>query len=117
MERKRVCPLGQFNQDGILGAFGSVIFGDLRAEPSRLHANQRIQLRIKLGRSAENLSRNLIFLERDSRFADRVVCKIAKKLAERLGAVKSMAVNQPVNFDQARLNASYMLCYGHGNRE
>jgi hypothetical protein len=50
-------------------------------------------LRVKLGLSAENLGRNLIFLERDPRFSDRVVCQIAKKLAERLGAVKGMAVN------------------------
>jgi hypothetical protein len=58
-----------------------------------LYTNQGIHLWVKIGWPPEDLGCDLIFLQRDPRFSDRMVGQVAKELAERLGAVQSMAIN------------------------
>ena len=48
---------------------------------------------------------------------DSVVGEVTKKLAQRLGPVQDVAVQEPFNLDQADLGVGYIPCYTHGNRE
>jgi len=73
-------------------------------------------VRIEIRWAAEDLGRNLIFLERAAGVLKGVICEVAKKLAEGLGPVEGTAIQKPLNFEKAQLPVCYMPCYTHGNR-
>ena len=68
---------------------------------------------IKIGRAAEDLSRDLIFLEGNSGMLQRVVRKIAQQLAKRLGTMERMAVHQPLDLNEPHFRVGYVTCHTH----
>jgi hypothetical protein len=74
-------------------------------------------MRIEVCRASEDLGCDLIFLERNAWMFNGVLAEVAEQLAKRFGTMKGMAVDQPLDFDEARFRAGYMACYTHGNRE
>src|SRR5579859_983095 len=91
MERDGVRPFWDLDQDGIVCALVGVVFGELYAKASGLDANRRIALRIESGRAAQDLCRDLVFLQRDPRVIEGMFSKVAKQLAQRFRAVQAMA--------------------------
>jgi hypothetical protein len=70
-------------------------------------------MRIKIRRASKDLGCNLIFLQRRPRVPDGMVAEISQELAERLRAVESMAVDQLLNLEKARLYDGYVTCHTH----
>ena len=67
---------------------------------------------IEVGRAAENLGRDLIFLEGPG-MPQRVVGQIPQQLAKRFGSVKGVAVHQPLDLDEAQFRVGYVTCHTH----
>ena len=61
-------------------------------------------LRIEIVRTAENLGRDLVLLQRRSGMIERVLSQIAQQFAEGFRPVKHLAVDQLVNLPQAPLS-------------
>ena len=70
-------------------------------------------MRIKVSGASKDLGSNPIFLQRRPRVQDGMVAEISQELAERLRAVESMAVDQLLNLEKARLYDGYMTCHTH----
>ena len=59
-----------------------------------------VELRVKIGLTAKNLRCDLIFLDGNAGVFDGLFGQITEKFAERFGAVKRMAVYQPLDFGE-----------------
>jgi hypothetical protein len=68
---------------------------------------------IKIRRSPEDFRGYLVFLEGGTGMLDGLISEVPEKLAKRLRPVKSMAVNQLLNFKKSRFNGGYVTCYTH----
>src|SRR5215469_7583907 len=68
---------------------------------------------IKIHRASEDFGRYLVFLEGRTGMLDGMIGEVPEKFAERLRPVKSMAVNQLLNFKKSRFNGGYVTCYTH----
>jgi len=58
-----VSALGDFNQDGIIGAVRVVVLPQLRPQPARLAANNRVDLGVETGGPFVNLDTNQVLAE------------------------------------------------------
>ncbi len=83
--------LRDFNQNRIVYSFVRIVLGEFDSQASGLDTDCGITLRIKSGRASQNLSGDLVLLQRNSGMIQRVLCEIAKQFAERFRAVKDMA--------------------------
>jgi len=54
--------LGKFDNDGVVGSLGGIVFGQLSSEAAGLHTDGRIGLWIEVRPSTKYLGGNLIFL-------------------------------------------------------
>ncbi len=113
MKGQGIGTLAQFDNDWVVDSLRCVVLREFGAEAARLYAHERIEMRIKISRPAEDLGGNLIFLECDSRLFDGVFGEITKELAERLGSLKSMAVYQLLYLEKARFQLGYMTRNAH----
>ena len=100
MERQRVRTLRQFDHNRIIDPIRSVILREFGPQASGLNAHQRIQMGIEISRASEDLSCDLIFLDGNAGVFDGLFGQITEKFAERFGAVKRMAVYQPLDFGE-----------------
>jgi hypothetical protein len=82
LEHQNVRALRDFDHDRVVGAFVCVILGQFHSETPSLNANGGIALGIEYRRTAQHLSRNLVFLERDPRMIQGMLRQIAQELAE-----------------------------------
>ena len=64
MEGESIGSLGQLDNDWIVRPLVGVILRQLHAQAPSLHSDGRVALRIESARPAQNLSGDLIFLER-----------------------------------------------------
>src|SRR5947207_2633652 len=113
MERQTVSSLWQFNENRIFSAFRSVVLGEFGTQTPCLHTNQGVQMRIKTGGAPEDLGRNLIFLQRNSRMLQRLVSQIAQQLTKRLRTMQGMAIHQPLDLGEELLRIRYMARNAH----
>ncbi len=63
MEGKRVSTFWQLNDDRVVRSLRGVVLSEFRAQPSRLHPYQRVQVGIEIRRTTEYFGRNLVFLK------------------------------------------------------
>ena len=83
-----------------------VVLGELYAKASGLHPHSGVALRIESCRAAQDLGRDLVFLERDPRVIEGVLSQIAKQLAQRFRAVQAMAFGKPLYLLEALLSSN-----------
>ena len=103
MKRKDVGALWEFYNDKIFKAVRAVVFGELGAESPGLDADHRIELRVEIGGSCENLGGNLEFFNRSAGVIDGVFCQIAQQFAKRFRTMQGMAADEPVNLLEEKL--------------
>src|SRR5882757_1322762 len=94
----------KFHDDRVFGTVGTVIFRKLYAQTSCLDAHHRVQLRVKVSRTTEDLRRNLVLLNRSSGVIQYMLGEIAQQFAQRLGAVQDVAVHQLVDLTEILLS-------------
>ena len=80
-----------------------VVLGKLDAKASGLHPHGGVALRIESRWAAQHLRGDLVFLERYPRMIERVLCQIAKQLAQRFRTVQAMAFGKPLYLLEALL--------------
>lgn len=78
----------------VFPTFRLVVRGKFGAKAACLDAHQRVQLGIEVGRTAEDLGGNLVFLHWRAGMIQSLLGEKMKQLAERLRAVKSLAVHE-----------------------
>ena len=96
IKRGQVRSFGQLDRNRVFHAFGVVILRQLCAQSSGLDPDHRVQLRVEVGGAAENLGRDLIFLDGGSWMIQGMLGEIAEELAEGLGAVQHLAIRHSV---------------------
>ena len=101
MKREDIRALREFYDDAVVGAICAVILGEFSAQPTCLYAHHGIKLRIKIVRPAENLCRNLIFLDWSSRVIQRVLRQVAEEFAQGLRAMQNLAADQFLDLREA----------------
>ena len=94
MERNGVGALGDLDQYGIVYALMRVVLGELYAKASGLHPHSGVALRIESCRAAQDLGRDLVFLERDPGVIEGVLGQIAKQLAQRFRTAEAMTIGK-----------------------
>ena len=91
-----------------------VVFREFDAKASGLNADRGIALRIESSRAAQNLSRDLVFLQRDTGMIEGVFCQIPKEFAEGFRAVKAMAFGKSLYLLEALLPTEReTVCHSH----
>src|ERR1700691_2037149 len=100
MEGNRIRSLGQFDPNGIFGAFSRVVLRELGPQAPGLNAHHGIYGRVEVRGAAEFLGRNLMLLEGCSGMLDGVVRQVAKQLAERLRPMEHAAVRDLLHLSQ-----------------
>ena len=92
MQSKGIGSLWQIYKDGIFKPIGRVVLVELLPEPSHLDADGRIHLGIEVGRTSEDLGRDLVFLRMSPGMIDRISGQIAQQLAERFGPMQQTTI-------------------------
>src|ERR1051325_6006084 len=103
MKGKRVRPLWQLDDNGILNSIGVVVLREFESQSSCLNADRGIKMRIEICRASKNFGGDLIFLDRITGMIERVFAKVSKKLKQRFRAVKNMTIHKPLYFLEALL--------------
>ncbi len=98
MEGESVRTFRQFDDNGIGRSFRAVVLRQFDSQATGLNANGGIGGRIEIRRAAEDLSRQLIFLDRSSGMVERLLSQILKHLAQRFRSVKDGAVCELFDF-------------------
>jgi hypothetical protein len=93
MEAKGINAVRHFYDDRINRTFVRVVVQQFEPQPSRLHSNRGIGLRIEVVRTPENFRGDLILLDWNSRVGKGVVGQIAKQFAERLGFAERLTMD------------------------
>lgn len=112
MKGEGIVALGEFDEELILGTFGRVVLGQFRPETPSLDAHHGVHMRVEVLLPAEDFGRNLILLGGGTRVIPGVIGEIAQELAEGLGAMKSMATEEPVDLNELL----GFLCHGSTGR-
>src|SRR5579862_33105 len=103
MEGKDISPLRQFHDNRIFSPVSSVVFRQLYPEAPSLHTHHGVQLWVEVRRPAENLGRNLIFLDGSTGMIQNMAGQITEQLAQGLRPVEHMAVGQPIDLTKILL--------------
>jgi len=98
VERQDISAFGKFDDDGIVGTLGAVVFGEFEAKASGLHSDGGIRLGIEVTSATEDFGGDLVFLERCAGVIDRVLGEVLQELAEGFRSVKDMTINKPIYF-------------------
>ena len=94
MKGQRIGSLWEVEHDMVFPTFRFVVRGKFGAKAACLDAHQRVQLGIEIGRTAEDLGGDLVFFNWCAGMIQSLLGEKMKQLAERLGAVKSLAVHE-----------------------
>ena|SRR5205814_1977158 len=97
VKREHVGAAWEFDDDGVFGTVGVVVFGEFYAQASSLHPDHGIELGIEVRRAAEDLGRNLILLDGSAGMVERMLGEIAQEFAQLFGAMEGMAVHQLID--------------------
>jgi hypothetical protein len=73
MKSEEIGSLGKLDGEMVFGALGSIILGQLGAQPAGLNADHGIDLGIEIGLAAEKLRGDLILLHRSAGVVERLL--------------------------------------------
>lgn len=91
-----------------------VVLRQFHAQPPSLNPDRRIALRIKTGRTAEDLGCDLVLLERYTWVIERVFGQVSEQSAEGFRRVKAMAFGKSLYLLEALLSTdSETIRYSH----